>query len=152
MVPLRWKWKLSWALWLTGGSQAYGPAVSSRAVDRMFHHSPALYVFTPLQGHICVCTGLCYIRGLSCNTIKSYRFGTTCAFGVFIESHHSEWQLVTGIMNFASWALAVPRGCLFGSGLILDLWSGSCSKRHGLYFGFQRTAAPCLTLNSYFMS
>lgn len=45
-----------------------------------------------------------------------------------------------------------PSRCLFGSSLILDLCVGSCSKRHRLCCGFQRTMAPCLTPNSYFMS
>lgn len=45
-----------------------------------------------------------------------------------------------------------PSGCLFGSSLILDLCFGSCSKRHRLCSGFQRTTAPCKTPNSYFMS
>ncbi len=45
-----------------------------------------------------------------------------------------------------------PSGCLFGSSLILDLCVGSCSKHHRFCCGFQRTTAPCLTPNSYFMS
>lgn len=76
---------------------------------------------------------------------------------VFIDCHHlsrhTEWQLVAKLMRFTSGALVVPQGaCLFGSRMILDLCVGSCSKRHRLCCGFQRTMAPCLTPNSYFMS